>query len=371
MKIGYSFWGFLADIKIRDGKEVSTPDGNAFYSWSIIFALLNAGHKVYRMLPDRDREITATKGINAFKSFAREKRQFAYHGLINEWPDDLDVLLMEWRFPIPGRNCNMAISDPSYQPDLAIQYAMLAKYVNTKTKIIIFDLDYKITEEDEKSINPYCILETSNKPKDTYAKRIAIDIPFDFEEINTFGVRVADSVKQLVYVGNRYERDRLIEKYLVPLTKISQHRNQAATYTSPLNVHLYGNWLESGRDSQIRWPNFIYHDRISMKDFRAAYGNSCATILLAKDEYLKSGFMTARILESIFFGTIPIGISEFYKIEKYLPEQLIISEPEEIIDIVNKSLFDYNWRVKMIHDLRGSLKIMDCRNFVKTIEEII
>ncbi|GAI51673.1 unnamed protein product, partial [marine sediment metagenome] len=172
----------------------------------------------------------------------------------DEWPDDLDVLLMEWRFPIPGRNCNMNLSSPAYQPDLDIQDVMLEKYVNTKTKIIIFDLDYKITEEDEKKVNPYCILETSNKPKDTSSKRVLADIPFDFEEINTFKIKPADFLKHIVYVGNRYERDYMVNRYLIPLRD--------------LNINLYGNWLEGKRDSQERWPDFIYHDRISLIDFR-------------------------------------------------------------------------------------------------------
>ena len=360
MKIGYSFWGFLADIKMNKGKKVSTPDGNAFYSWSIIHALLMSGHKVYRMMSNRDEEAVEKFGKVVFSSFAKEKRYNAYKSMIDEWPDDLDVLLMEWRFPIPGRNCTPYEDRHTgffeYQPDLDLQNAMIEKYANTKTKIIIFDLDYKITEEDEKKLNPYCILETSNKPKNTSSKRILVDIPFDFEEMNTFEIRPADPIRHIVYVGNRYERDRIVNEYLAPLN---------------LNIHLYGNWLEGGRDSFDRWPKFIYHDRISLIDFRDAYRNACATILLAKDEYLRSGFMTARILESIFFGTIPIGLNVFYKIEKYLPEYLIIKEADETRKIVNKSMFDFEWRKKEITKLRKNLEIMDCRNFVKTIEEII
>lgn len=356
MKIGYSFWGFLSDYKIKNGKNISTPDGNAFYSWSIVHALLEKGHKVYRMMPDRDKEAIEEFGKSTFSSFAKEKRYHAYISMIDDWLDDLDVLLMEWRFPIPGRNCNVNLSDPVYQPDLDIQNVMLEKYANTKTKIIIFDLDYKITEEDEKKLNPHCILETSNKQKITPSKRILVDIPFDFEEMNTFEVRQADPFKHVAYIGNRYERDRMINEYLVPLN---------------LNIHLYGNWLEGGKNSMAIWPDFIYHDRISLIDFREAYHNACVTILLGKDDYLRHGFMTARILESIFFGTIPIGLNEFYRIEKYLPEYLIIKEANEARKIINKSLFDYEWRKKEIIKLRKSLKIMDCRNFVKTIEEII
>ena len=357
MKIGYSFWGFLSDYKIKNGKEISTPDGNAFYSWSIIHALLERGHQVYRMMSDRDDEAVFKFGKNAFKSFARDKRFSVYHSLINKWPMDLDVLFLEWRFPIPGRNCEIEKTNLQYQPDLDIQNRMLKKYANTKTKIIILDLDYKITEEDEKKVNPHCIFETSNKPKNTWSNRVLVDIPFDFDEIDTFEIKPANFLKHIVYVGNRYERDRMVDEYLAPLMD--------------LNINLYGNWLEGGRDSREKWSNFTYYDRISLIDFRRVYQNACATILLSKDEYLKHGFMTARILESIFFGTIPIGLNEFYRIKKYLPEYLIIKEANEAREIINKSLTDYAWRVKEIIKLRNNLKMMDCRNFVKVIEDII
>ena len=41
MKIGYSYWGYLGDTKYdKNGKMASTPDGNAIYSWSIIYQLM-------------------------------------------------------------------------------------------------------------------------------------------------------------------------------------------------------------------------------------------------------------------------------------------------------------------------------------------
>ena len=32
-KVGYSYWGFLGDVKMNSNCDIiSTPDGNAFYS---------------------------------------------------------------------------------------------------------------------------------------------------------------------------------------------------------------------------------------------------------------------------------------------------------------------------------------------------
>ena len=55
MKVGYSYWGFLGDDKYNSKNElVSTPDGNAFYSWSIIKAFQKLGYEVVSVMPDRD-----------------------------------------------------------------------------------------------------------------------------------------------------------------------------------------------------------------------------------------------------------------------------------------------------------------------------
>jgi hypothetical protein len=358
MKIGYSFWGHLSDYKIKDGKYVSTPDGNAFYSWSIIKAFTEAGHEVYRMMPDRDKEAVDKYGKKAFASFAMDDRFNAYNSLKDGFPEDLDVLLLEWRFPIPGRNCKMNPTSPDFQPDLFIQDVLVRTYSNTKTKIIIFDLDYKLTKEDEEKVKPYCVFETSNNPKKLFSPRLSVEIPFDFRHMSEFDIFEAKN--NLVYIGNRYERDRLVEKYLVPL---SQEEKVA--------VDLYGNWIESGRDSKERWPFFNYNPRIMMTSFRKAYAYSGATLLLAKDEYLERGFMTARILESLFFGTIPIGIKEFYSIEKYLPPELIANDASDISEIIQFSCCNYQWRRNIIEKLRMDLAFMDCHNFCKSIEKII
>ena len=49
----YFYWGFLGDVKYKPNGEVgSFPDGNAFYSWSIISELQNKGKNVYDTLQD-------------------------------------------------------------------------------------------------------------------------------------------------------------------------------------------------------------------------------------------------------------------------------------------------------------------------------
>ncbi len=355
MKIGYSFWGFLADVKMKDGKEFSAPDGNAFYSWAIIYKLVEDGHQVFRMMPDRDVEYVSMMGKKAFALFATEERYRAYHSLINVWPNDPDLILLEWRFPIPGRNCEIDKNDPKYQPDLDIQKQILDKYVG-KVPIVIFDLDYKLTYDDEKAVQPIVVLDTGHKPKQ-YAERVHVEIPFDFRHIDTFEPK--EPVIDVVYVGNRYERDRMINQYLYPLAELG------------FDVHVYGNWLESYTDSDKLWPLLKFHRRISMKGFYDAYSNAAITPLLAKDEYCKYGFMTARIIEGAFFGAVPVGLSEFMGIENYLPDYLVADDVDDLCKIITAHK-DFSTKQKSIALVRRMLeKKMDVSNFVKVLYELV
>ena len=77
MRLGYSYWGFLADRKFKDGVEVSTPDGNAAYSWSILNEAQRRGWDTYLMQKDRDCDFVYGESFNpkdAFKSFSQTKR---------------------------------------------------------------------------------------------------------------------------------------------------------------------------------------------------------------------------------------------------------------------------------------------------------
>ena len=72
MRIGYSYWGFLGDRKYDDkGNILSTPDGNAFYSWSIINKFIEDGHQVIGIMPDRDEPGFRFEGVNLFSSWCK------------------------------------------------------------------------------------------------------------------------------------------------------------------------------------------------------------------------------------------------------------------------------------------------------------
>ena len=351
MHVGYSFWGHLADIKYDDkGNKVSTPDGNATYSWALINALVDKGHKIYRMMPDRDIWAVRHFKSKAFESFIKDARYQAYNMIgnySNTFPE-LDMLILEWRWPIYDKEGEDAI-------DYKCQQKLLECYCNTNTKIVIFDLDYKFNDIDFDIVKPDAILDCGYKHKDR-KEFVHVDIPFDFKYM--FNNNFMTPLRDLIYIGNRYERDRHIDKYIVPLAN------------KGVNIKLFGNWLEGNRDSKQKWPMLDFGPRIDVLDFKDNYGTSKATLLLAKDEYCKYGFMTMRLLEALFFNCCPIGLAEFKGIENFLPDRLIVNDIHDVLRILTK-LKSKTIRSLLINQLKCNLNFMDASNFVKKLEKIL
>lgn len=385
MKIGYSFWGFLGDIKMDVNRRLaSTPDGNATYSWSIISKLQELGNDVVLMMPDRDKPAVEAVGTNIlFKSFAKVKRISAYCNSIKTlnienayrmseeevhecWDNagckDLDIVLHEWRMSIEGRNTrsSMTTLGSEWQPDLFIQECLIDYCKKNNLKLVVFDLDYKLEESDvnkliEDGID-LTVFELGNKWKSKeWAKKVYI--PFDFSSM--YELKPNHWVdNKLVYVGNRYERDWCIDKYI------------------PQNVDgvvVYGNWNEGGRDSSSRWQGIQFRNRIQVCDMYEAYSKSATTILLAKEDYCKYGFMTARVFESLLFCSVPMFIEEYGSelIEQFVGDysrMLTVHSVEDVIKLSNKMYDNAVTRCYIINELRERIsKFMDVKLFVEEL----
>jgi hypothetical protein len=365
MRIGYSFWGFLGDYKEdADGKTLSTPDGNAAYGTYLIDALYKAGHEVAFLQQDRDWPVFKKRGKYDFQAFSQDLRFRAYLQPIREekgFPK-IDVLLVEWRFPIPGRNTPDAKGSPGYQPDLERQHELLEYYRDKNTKIIVWDLDYKLTEDDERRYRIDAVLETAVTPRKGLVPRYRVEPPVYTKDLLARPPRPLDPHKKLVYVGSRYERDDIIEKWVKPVSDVF-----------PDQVYFYGNWTAEYNFAEVKakWPNVKYCDRISMKDFDKAYGDAVACPLLAKKSYLENGFITPRIWEAIIFGTIPVGLAEHNGIYEYLPADLVARDPEDMVRLVNLlSRMPKEERDQLIHAVVCRIEFMDASNFVRVIEGV-
>lgn len=382
-RVGYAFWGFLSDYKLVNSQEISSPDGNSTYSYSIIHELLKRNAEIYFMMPDRDKESVEKYGKDAFKSFSQEKRWNVYNNftkLTETTPlPDLDILLLEWRFPIIGRNCVsidknegiwryptlQEIKEKKYQPDLYIQRHLINYYRNThncNTKIIFWDLDNKLTFYDEKYNSPDAIFETAINPNHQYIHRTSVNIPCIIEDLLQFKTENYNSNKELVYIGSRYERDDVIDQYIKPYANERKEK-----------VHFYGNWLDypdKHKEALERWPGIVFNKRITVRDFHNVYKDTVAVPLLGKKQYFKNGFITARIFESIMFGSIPI----------FFNEQMMFSNSDlffrandynDLIDIVNFLKNSKQFRNNIRRNIAEELESFDVKYFVNKIEEIL
>lgn len=378
MKIGYGFWGFLGDKKFNaQGQEASTPDGNAFYSWSIIHELQKQGHEVYALMPDRDIPGYKILGENLFNAFASEARFKSYFDMYDYIDYDsnnalydllynnkeiqqltkvkLDAVLWEWRMPIPGRNTDVDIQSSTFQPDYLLQDKLLTYFKKEHIPVILFDLDYKIKDEDIEKYNIRGVLDLGTKWRG-YGKceTYQTSIPFDFTYINDYEIK--EPTELIVYVGNRYERDWCIDKYIPEDVE---------------GVTVYGNWLESGRDSAERWPKIKFGKRLQLDEMYEAYSKASVTPLLAKKEYCEKGFMTARIIESVLYGCLPLFIEEFdmsniwlNDTDKELVEKLTIHSKEELVEKAKYYMEHPDERKELIRKLRFKLNYMSAKNFV-------
>jgi hypothetical protein len=364
MRIGYSFWGFLGDHKIKDGKEVSTPDGNASYSWSIMYEMLRRGYTIYQMQQDRDVEGDKKFGKKNYASFSQKKRMFVRDHekriSANCSLPELDLLLVEWRFPISGRNCSVSQFDPLYQPDLDRQTEILRYYVGSKTRVILWDLDHKLDRANELVWPVNAIIETSLKPIQNSIKRTTVYPPFVIDDLLQFPTLNSNETRKLVYVGSRYERDEMIDKWIAPISNIH-----------PRDIEFYGNWTKEPclSECKSKWPNIRYYDRITMRDFRDAYGTAAACPLLAKQSYLESGFITPRVWEAILFGTIPIGFKSHFGVEGYtLHVAEDVKDFESIIDEL--AYISYEEKTVLLEELADRVSFMDVKFFVDTLETV-
>jgi hypothetical protein len=365
VRIGYSYWGFLGDIKLdRDGNELSTPDGNATYSWSILWEAQRRGHEVWAMQEDRDRSAWNVNGVGLFKSFSQQKRANAYRRTEQtngHMLPDLDVLLVEWRFPIPGRNCVIVDGRPQFggeqQPDLWRQTQLLQHYLERGTRVIAWDLDHKLERGDEAYWGFDAVFETSQRPRHLLIERTQVEPPFVIDDLMQHETLPVDPRQKLVYVGSRYERDDVITEFVKPVSD-----------RWPGEVMFYGNWLNTLDECRALWPNVSYNGRIGVAGFRQAYGRAVACPLLAKRSYLKTGFITPRPWEALLFGTIPIGIHR-----SQVPYTHLIGANEEtmVAWIEDLTTISPRERDDLRRDLCHELRFMDVRNFVDEIENVV
>jgi len=370
MRVGYYLWGFLGDKKFNnDGQEITAPDGNTIYSWSIINELQERGNEV-TLFHDRDRIGFNKLGIDLFKSFASKTRFKAYQNCniinVNSLSDQIfDYMLIEWRWIMHGRNDfgTKANNPKVFQPDYEDMITLI-DYCNTKNiPFIVYDLDYKLTVDDIKRFNIKYIAEPGDKfckIENLGAKVLRVYQPFDFRFINDVTTTLKEHPsKDIIYVGNEYERNWAVEKYL------------------PKGTDIWGNWLEPAHiDSANKFPYLNFHKRVNASELPSIYYDSISTVLLAKKEYAENHFITPRLTESIFYGTVPFFIEEFGEktISKFAGKYsdfLTVHNKKEVEKKVKILKKNYGLRCDIIKYMRVIMSFIDVKFYVNTIESVL
>lgn len=361
--VGYFYWGFLGDKKYNsEGNPVSTPDGNAFYSWSIIKALQDAGKEV-ALFSDRDAVGYKIHGPELFSSFAKNERNNAYAGAACSPISyaKMEYAIVEWRWDIPGRNdAETKANHPElYQPDREMMLNIISECHANNVPVVVFDLDYKLSEAEAQELKIDYVIELGNKWENSSIKSARVEIPFDFTCIDEFEIRNEGFTSDVIYVGNRYERDWCIDKYL------------------PEGTVVHGNWLEPGHgDPENEWPHLNFRKRLSASEIMLPYNTAVSTVLLAKKEYCDMGFMTARIQEAVFYGTVPFFIKEYGDglINTYAGKYAdwLRVENKDDVSVRTEYLKSHpEYRAEIIKYLRHHLRFMDSKFFVNDIEKLI
>lgn len=363
MRIGYLFRGFLGDVKLDQGlNELSTPDGNATYSWCIEH---ECNRRRYQLIPlgeNLDAPAAGQFGEKLFSAFSGDKRAASYERMLRRgWTrlsdkrfPELDVVIIEWRWPIPGRNTLADRGSPSYQRDLERQEEVLREYSNRGTPIVVWDLDHKLTEEDERHWG-FDVIETSVRP---IRDHVRIEPPCVTSELLQFDIDERMPMHHLGYIGSRYERDETIDKWIGSIAPVGTHR-----------AKFWGKW-EPADDVRARWPGVSFAGRIGVRGFWDAYSRVAVVPLLAKQSYYECGFVTPRPAEAVMFGSIPVGLEGHLGIEGYVGR--VVSTPEQLLEFATwvRTMSPIRRRV-LREESAHTLYHTDARGFMDVIEGLV
>lgn len=366
MRIGYLFRGFLGDIKMDiSGNEVSSPDGNATYSWSIEHECNRRGYRLVPLGPNLDAPAAEKLGVGLFSSFSSSKRASSYERMLRHgWTKltdivlpELDLLLVEWRWPIPGRNTPDDIGKVGYQDDLERQRKAILYYSDRSVPIVVWDLDHKLTQSDRDAWSDagvsFHVIETSVKPG---PQRVRVEPPTVIADLLQHPMVDRMPTHHMGYIGSRYERDETIDEWIKPITPVNTHR-----------AKFWGKW-EPAEDVRARWPGITFAGRIGVQGFYDAYSRVTVVPLLAKKSYYETGFITPRPWEAILFGSLPVGLRCHFGVEQYAQ---VVDDPEHLLDVARgiRSMSSIRREV-LREEAAHKLLHMDVRNFVDVLERL-
>lgn len=268
MRIGYSFWGFLSP-GITD-----TPDGGRSHRRTLVDGLRDSGHELVFLQPNRDlteagHDYTATYTWDA--------------GL-----PTIDVLFLEWRWPIPGRNTTPC-DTPGHTCDLHRQTELLDHYTHRGAFTIIWDKDRQLPADDPlRRQHNVAIAEAALHPTPGAWSLLFPVSDHALDHADPAALARRQRTLPLVYIGNQYDRDRAFDEFFAPAAARVLHQ-------------VAGKWTRTER-----WPHIAFTGRIPFTEVHDLYQRSLTTVLLLPDRYVTAGQMTQRLFEAVLAGCLPL-----------------------------------------------------------------
>jgi hypothetical protein len=294
MRVGYSMWGFVG------AGVVDTPDGARSYRRAVVDGLVGSGHGVLFLQRDRDRS-EAGETVDGFR-----------------WDDglpDLDALMLEWRWPLPGRN-DTTCSSLGHTCDLHRQTQLLDHYTRTRgTPTLVWDLDRQLAADDPLRSLPNVTVADFATRQAPDAVTLPCPVPDRLlDGANAVELAAKDRPTALVYVGNQYDRDEAFDRYFAPAAAHVQHE-------------VAGKWTSVGR-----WPHVTFTGRVPYPAVSAIHRRSLSTVLLMPDRYSSVGAVGSRLFESVTAGCVPLAPAELVCADVFVPPELRVGSAAEVVE---------------------------------------
>jgi hypothetical protein len=323
MKIGISYWGFCEAFEAS--KEAKTPDGHRYGRPIMVDSLLRRGHEVYSL--QTRREPVPYRGLKYDDGFP-----------------DLDILFVEWRWPTyknSGAN--------KFEHDLDRQTELLSHY-HGKIPVVIWDCDYKVTEQDELAWPQAIIADPAFEPRNLTRKRERLMFWTDWKKL----MPVNGTSFEYGYVGNNYERPQAFERYY------SSPSSQLREFGIQTTVH--GNWLEVSPERESpktlisTHKNVSFAPRLNFYDSMKRLNSFICTTHITKPEYALRGFASPRYVENIV-SNVPGLVPEEFLIPGLLGSRWTVDGDASVVNKV-KQIFSMSIddRTSLILEQENNLK---------------
>jgi len=361
-RFGLCVWDDWGDYKIDRPDNISETLLSFMIEWLDRKGFLNIDDgKIYQFQPF-EKFITYFVGDNC------QLREKAYNSMIDFWDindasndfPELDCLFVRWRWDL-GLDNDKRVS---------YQEKTLEHYLKTDTRIYIWDADCQMSQDDKALMIKHGVT-LVDVAESALGATDVINIPFSYNicidtalgnVLQGSSSNSGDHLDEnflLSYVGNNYEREEYVEKYLKHVSDFF-----------PKQVHLFGNWLKYNNGVKARFENISFHPKVNKSMLQWVYRHSIAVPLITKRKSFIDGRISPRLIEVLSAGSIPIGFKEFKNYEKYF--NFVAESDKDLVKLVNKIKgFSFEQRKSAVFDqlnLLNKNKIFDVDYFFKRID---